>query len=255
MDWLPGAERLPSSHAGGSMAGGPPRVVWHRTAGNDYAGNAAYLRAEGFEPHLLWDPWTGQIGQFLPAAVSAYALRHAGGPETNRAGQVCIQIEVADRGSTVDITATPMVGLDRIMAWLDGHGIPRTWPAGPPAPLGVDSKSRDPQVWTTRAGHYGHCDVPGNDHTDPGRIDLARLFGTAPPTEELTDMDITQITAAVTAAKNEINGNLATVVNRIVGALRKEVEPRLDSIEHRLGAVEDRLSPPTAAPRPAQPIQ
>lgn len=174
--WLPGAERLASSHVGGRMAGGPPRVVWHRTVGQGFRGNARFLKAEGFEPHILWDPTTGELGQFLPANRSAYALEHrAGTPETNRAGSMCIQIEVADHGKTWDITSTAMKGWPSLRAWLRDLGIPETWPGGPPPPLGSRAEV-SARVWLGKAGHYSHSQVPHNDHTDPGRMDLSVLF-------------------------------------------------------------------------------
>lgn len=201
--WLPGAQRLATSHAGEQMLGGPARAVWHRTVGQDFAGNANYLRQEGYEPHLLWDPTTGQIGQFLPANVSGYALEHPSGTtQTNREGSVCIQIEVADHGQTWDITSTPMKGWNSIRAWLALLGVPEVWPVGPPPPL--NSRQECPlDVWLNRAGHYSHSQVPNNHHTDPGRMDLAVMFTgphpLAPGEDTVTDAQIEAVAQRVYA--------------------------------------------------------
>jgi peptidoglycan hydrolase-like protein with peptidoglycan-binding domain len=45
--------------------------------------------------------------------------------------------------------------------------------------LPIWSANRSAGVWDTRSGHYGHSQVPENDHTDPGP--MPNLFGTAAP--------------------------------------------------------------------------
>jgi hypothetical protein len=49
---------------------------------------------------------------------------------------------------------------------------------------------RDPRVWTSRAGHYGHSQVPESDHGDPGAIDVRVLWAAA---DELTSAPPTKI--------------------------------------------------------------
>ena len=56
-------------------------------------------------------------------------------------------------------------------------------------------------VWNSKGGHYGHSQVPGNDHTDPGVFpDISKVPSTAAgaaagttnsidPLEGLLDMD------------------------------------------------------------------
>lgn len=177
--WMPGAERRPEGNGGG-MAGGPPRAVWHITYDQLDKGKmpsfdavANYLKRVDYCPHLMWDPWTGKIVQFYPANQSARALRNlSGGAETNRQGAVCIQIEVFfSPGAVVGgkryatFAETPCKGLDKVMAWLRSYRIPDVWPAGWPQ---WTNNSRSSSTWANRAGHYGHCHVPENDHTDPG---------------------------------------------------------------------------------------
>jgi hypothetical protein len=187
--WLPGAERRPQNN-GGSMAGGPARAVWHITwdalgkGGRmpDFDNIANYLRNVDFCPHLMWDPWTGRIVQFYPADQSARALENrAGGVETNRMGQVCLQVEVffspgaVVGGKTYNtVGETPCKGLDRIVAWMRSWGVPDAWPAGWPQWSG---NSRSSSTWLTKAGHYGHCHVPENSHSDPGPMPKGMFEG------------------------------------------------------------------------------
>lgn len=178
--WMPGAEKQAQAN-GGSMVGGPARAVWHVTWDSLGAGGkqpafdavANYLKSAGFAPHLMWDPWTGRIVQFYPATTSARALAHPSGTaETNRMGKVCIQIEVffspgaaRDDKAYATVADTPCKGLPEIVAWLRSWGAPDVWPSGWPAWTG---NSRSLTNWQTKAGHFGHCHIPANDHTDPG---------------------------------------------------------------------------------------
>ncbi|MFE2075185.1 peptidoglycan-binding protein [Streptomyces misionensis] len=162
----------------------PARVVWHTTESG--AGDAAfksvgqYLINEAYEPHILYDPTTDRIGQFGPLNQSARALQNDGSTRTNRVGRACIQIEVLGRA------ATPFTGywkpgknfralMDAIRSW----GVPDMFPMGPPAANSAACK-RDRNVWLTKGGHYGHCNIPGNSHWDPGHIDTEALFAAAP---------------------------------------------------------------------------
>lgn len=189
--WTPRAERANGpGHAGNSMVGGPPRVVHHITWDSlsprpSYDATRNYLIAKGFEPTLMIDPLTGRMTQFLPASRAAYALRNAkGGVETNRMGDVCIQVEwFFSPGLTVkgvrydDLTETPLRGLEELLDLAASWGVPQVWPAGVPAWRG---NARPVRTWLTEAGHYGHCHVPENTHTDPGPMLLSRRLPPAP---------------------------------------------------------------------------
>jgi hypothetical protein len=164
----------------------PPRVVWHTTESG--AGNAAfdavgkYLRTIGAEPHILYDPTTDRLGQFGPLSQSARALKNDGATRTNRTGKVCIQIEVLARAGT-PFTGywKPGPNFRKLMAAIRSWGIPDTFPMGALASKYGDSaakRSRD--IWLNKAGHYGHSNVPGNDHWDPGAISKTALFAAAP---------------------------------------------------------------------------
>lgn len=174
--WLPGAVRSPQPGAVKLDTSLPARVTWHITSDVDpgktqpqFAGVSAYLKNAGYCPTIMWDPFTGQVEQYYPANVGARALK-----VWNEDGARHIQIEVLfSRGAYRNgkqywtLAETPLKGFTQIVQWLDSHGIPRTWPMGPTPPIG-QSGTRSVAVWNTKAGHYGHSQVPGNDHTDPG---------------------------------------------------------------------------------------
>ena len=207
--WLPGAVRSPQPGAVKLDTSLPARVTWHITSDVDpgktqpaFAGVSAYLKNAGYCPTLMWDPFTGQVEQYYPAHVGARALK-----VWNEDGARHIQIEVLfSRGAYRNgkqywtLAETPLKGFTQIVQWLDSHGIPRTWPMGPTPPIG-QSGTRSVAVWNTKPGHYGHSQVPGNDHTDPGVFpDLSKVPALATgaaagtttsidPLEGLLDMD------------------------------------------------------------------
>jgi len=195
--WLPGAERHPTNN-GGTMDGvGGARAVHHITWDrNGSAGSPIDLvpfdnlvgyfsgTGKGNAPHVLADPFTGRTAQFIPANQSARALVNlTGGVQTNMHGSACIQIEWlffpwcrVNGKAYAELKDTPGAGLDRIVAWLRSWGVPDGWPMGMPTWNG----NRSAGVWQNNGGHYGHSQVPENDHTDPGPIwDLFRPAPTA----------------------------------------------------------------------------
>ncbi|MGW0581134.1 peptidoglycan-binding protein [Streptomyces sp. NPDC002920] len=175
--WMPGAARHSVGNTG-AMNGGPARAVWHITSNakdwtfkNElgyFAGGGA-----GVAPHLLWDPFTGEIAQFFPADSRSLSLQNAGDVKTNRTGKYCIQVEtVFTAGETVNgkkyatVRDTPCKNLDQITAWLRSLGVIDAWPGGAPTAFARDTVSVD--TWLKLGGHYGHNQVPGNSHVDPG---------------------------------------------------------------------------------------
>lgn len=239
-NWVSGAERLGSGSIGGAMdsPNRPPRVVWHTTESG--AGNAAfdavgkYLRTIGAEPHFLYDPTTDRLGQFGPLDKSARALRNDGATRTNRTGRVCIQIEVLGRAGT-PFTGywKPGPNFRALMAAIRSWGVPDVFPMGALAgsynATGV-KRSRD--IWLNSAGHYGHCNVPGNDHWDPGMISPTRLFAAAPHSGQATKpagtakpkVDLSQLVKAAKTDPSARQGHqtYATGVKLVESALRAE---------------------------------
>jgi hypothetical protein len=187
-DWLAGVPTRKSSHDGGSMLGGPPRWVWHtfEAAYTLSAANAAkYLVDHGLEVHFTFNPQTGDIVQILPASRAGRGLRNlSGGVQTNRQGKVCLQVEVVGYAAhpfTAALTPAGKAGLAKLVEFARAHGIPDVFPAGSPPPYPQGGSPRSASVWTTKAGHFGHSQVPENDHGDPGAISVAAIFASPAP--------------------------------------------------------------------------
>jgi peptidoglycan hydrolase-like protein with peptidoglycan-binding domain len=187
--WMPGAARHAVGNVG-AMNGGPARAVWHITSNSKdwtFKNELGWFTGGGADvaPHLLYDPFTGELAQFFPADSRSLSLQNAGDVRTNRTGKYCIQIEIVfTEGETVNgkkystVRDTPCKNLDKIVAWLRSLGITDVWPGGSPTGFVRDTVSLD--SWLKLGGHYGHNQIPGNSHVDPGP--MPPLFGTAPVT-------------------------------------------------------------------------
>lgn len=184
--WIPGAIRIGDGSIGGAMdtPGNPPRVTLHTTespAGGGYLESmSSYLIEVASEPQLVYCPVTDRIAQLGPLHQSARALRNDGARRTNREGRVNIQIEVlgyARNPWTTGWDPGQKPGWRSILAAARSWGVPDAFPAGPPAPYPGPDKPRSRSVWQNKGGYFGHCDVPGNDHGDPGALDTAKVLG------------------------------------------------------------------------------
>ncbi|MFI5808966.1 peptidoglycan-binding protein [Streptomyces sp. NPDC051561] len=185
--WMPGARRLDvGDHA--PTDGGPAKAIahitWDRNATaakpaalvpyetlTDYFGRNTAGRAAA--PHLLWDPFTGRVTQFLPANSRSKSLAdRAGGTRTNRAGSVVIQIEAlffpycrVNNTTYARLVDTPCKGWAEVLAYVRSWGVPDVWPMGRPTDF---VGRRNDATWRSAAGWFGHSHVPENDHQDPG---------------------------------------------------------------------------------------
>ncbi|MFD3516325.1 peptidoglycan-binding protein [Streptomyces sp. NPDC058657] len=189
--YIDGVLRLGGQRIGGAMdtPAGPPRMTWHTTespAGGSYLRSvAAYLMRVGAEPQVIYDPVTDELAQFGPLTQSGRALRNDGSRRTNREGKVNVQVEVLARAKdpwTRGFDPAKKPNFRKLLAAGRAHGIPDVWPAGKPAATASAATKRDRTVWQTKGGHYGHCNVPGNDHWDPGAIDTSIVPGKPPTT-------------------------------------------------------------------------
>jgi hypothetical protein len=137
-----------------------------------------------FAPHFLVGK--GRIIQFAPLGRMAHALEHNKGTvETNRWARV--QIEVAgksqlDLWKPDDQTFDTLAALVAVVSHAAGIPLVRLWPdqldkkvvwATPKNPR------RHQHVWGKKAGWFGHIEVPGNSHWDPGSLDYTSLFARA----------------------------------------------------------------------------
>lgn len=199
--WIPGAERLKPSLPGGTITSdAPPRTVWHTTeapSGNDstFESMVRVLTNKSAEPQVLWDPVSDRLGQFFPLNQSGRALRNDGTTRTNRVGRVCIQVEVIAYSSK-PFTAywKPGPNFRNLMAAIRSWGVLDLWPSGPPPKFvavgtgGYNSPEdeRSRTIWLNQSGHFGHSQIPGNDHGDPGGISVSALFAAAKPASSTT---------------------------------------------------------------------
>ncbi|MCI3279207.1 peptidoglycan-binding protein [Streptomyces cylindrosporus] len=180
--YISGVVKFGDQVIGGAMdhPENPPRAVWHTTESPQGAGYftsvAAYLIRIGSEPQVIYDPASDSLGQFGPLTQSARALQNDGARRTNREGRVCIQVEVLGKASSpwtkgFDPAAKP--NFRKLLAAARAHGVPDVWPAGKPlaTAAAVAKATRSRTVWQGQGGHFGHGNVPGNSHWDPGAID------------------------------------------------------------------------------------
>lgn len=180
--WMPGATRLDiGDHA--ETDGGPAKAIAHITWDRNataarpadlvpYENLRSYFAGGGrtVAPHILWDPFTGRITQFVPANSRSKSLVDtAGGTRTNRAGKVVLQIEAlffpyCRVGKSVypRLVDTPCEGWAKLHAWVKSWGVADAWPNGRP-----ESCTRSEKTWETKSGWYPHKGVPENSHTDP----------------------------------------------------------------------------------------
>jgi hypothetical protein len=199
----PFATSVPIRKAGDPYKGTAPyRIVHHTTQGSTLEGAISTYNSKGNYPHFTVDET--RIYQHLtiykpttalnnldyktkPENCKLYYLTDKERKEVHtseeflemikKKGYVedletnnlyCIQIEVV--GTAYEEKSKQiLMNVARLCRWIENKlGIPQTWPAGPPTPLGTASANRDTDIWQKKGGHYGHCHVPENSHTDPG---------------------------------------------------------------------------------------
>jgi len=186
--YISGATKMGGQAIGGAMdtPGNPPRATWHTTespAGGSYLTSiSAYLIRVGAEPQVVYDPVTDGLVQLGPLTKSGRALRNDGSRRTNREGKVNIQVEVLGKAAkpwTKGFDPAKKPNLRKLIAAMRAHGVADTWPAGKPAATAAAATNRNRTTWQSKGGHFGHSQVPGNDHWDPGAIDTSIVPGKA----------------------------------------------------------------------------
>lgn len=208
--YIPGVRQSWAGTYGWSYNGGPRKFILHSTETDSAPGCVDQLAhyLDGWaNPHVVWDPWTGDMAMCGRADWAGGALV-AG----NRDGSVVLQVEAVGRAGVEGsrpFMDSPMLGWDKILAWADSWGIPRVFPAGLPLPYpqsyGTGSP-RDPNIWANSSGYFAHSQVPGNDHGDPGLVDPSKLFPT-------TEDDLTPQQDALLTAIGKVLVKLATDEN------------------------------------------
>lgn len=173
----------------GAYSGGPFKIVHHTTESATFAPARQEFQQKKSDPHFTVD--STQIYQHIDTGVAARSLRNdPGGVETNR--DSAVQIEVVGFAGKPKAAAT-LANVAKLCRWIEGqHGVPQVWPNGRPkhSTNGQDpgGHNRSATNWGTKGGHYGHSQVPGNTHWDPGYLpaEVAIVTPNA-PAEDVAD--------------------------------------------------------------------
>jgi hypothetical protein len=160
----------------------PAAGVMHTTEGT-YASAMDVFRKH-FAPHFLVG--AGRITQLVPLGMMSAALEHhKGAVETNKWARV--QIEVASYSKlepwlpgseTFDALAALLfvlqfaAGIPLRRSYADDLEGKTTWAT-------ESNPRRQHSKWGKEAGWFGHVDIPGNSHWDPGSLKYAVLFNRA----------------------------------------------------------------------------
>jgi hypothetical protein len=185
--WLPSDRHwdLHISHRpledGGALLGrGGRKIVLHTVEAPWHTVDAMYrvLRDKRAAPHLLIGGRPGVelpiVIQMIPFNRAGRALEHPGGtPATNAGGEVVIQVEMCGfAASSHEWSQWRMKAIANMLSLvLHRQEVPLK------APVSFEHPHRlSPQEWIIVSGILGHCHVPHNTHTDPGRFKVATLI-------------------------------------------------------------------------------
>lgn len=176
--WLEGAEVVRSPVNGPHYAVAPWRGVLHTTEGPTLDAALGSFRSTNFWPHLTIEPKTLRVVQHLPLTIGARALSDSIGPENSMR---CVQIEIVGFAAETPTWAPEQLAFVRSvmrqveaavpiprssgLAFLDAAGVNRT----PSNRMTLDS-------WKRFSGWCGHQHAPGENHWDPGAIDIDTLL-------------------------------------------------------------------------------
>jgi len=196
-DWLKGATRVTFASAG-PYVGGKPRLVWHTTETKSLP---AY---DGTQPHVTFNPRTGELWQHQPFSQAAKALVH-GTVETNR--QHAIQVELicySDENvaksvgglAVVNFTDADYARINKLARRIErATGVARKctvnfkhYPESAGASNGVRMSD---SAWLGYSGHCGHQHVPsGNVHGDPSSLKIEKILSVPPPWKIVANGDV-----------------------------------------------------------------
>jgi hypothetical protein len=182
--WVPGAEQVATSHAGGSYLAGPWRFVFHTIEGEPSADAFRRLAADHATPPHLWAmPSANLLLQTVPLNRSAYALARPGSTQTNRLQAVQVELWGFAAKMAGASQATLDWLADRVLAPVARMvpiNLDNVRPPGGEYCYGSGSPCRmRPEEWARFDGVCGHKDVPDNDHWDPGGLNMAAIAARA----------------------------------------------------------------------------
>lgn len=196
----PKATWLGKGQSGGSMTGGPYKVVLHttETAGiPTYSGGAT-------APHLTYYAAKRQWVQHVSFLYAARALRNeAGGVQTNRDSALQVEIVAYSDKNMVDkygggrvkvsqLTEANLGDLADFLKWASREfGVKLRWP-GKQALSYSQANARGFRMtgpeWDAYGGVCGHQHVPENFHWDPGAIRWSSLITPQTPQAQEAQM-------------------------------------------------------------------
>lgn len=175
--------RTPEPMAGGERRG----VTIHdegrkRKCNRDHDWLAEYVNETvGYPYHNNWCGWCGYWSQMISFKNAARSLKGgsiaANGASANKFGERNIQICLIGISNGHDyrgdkFTDGPMKNAWVLAEIMDAHGIPwrarKNWGPG---------SSRSQKTWKVSGVHgHQHSPAPDEDHTDPGNLNVEKLF-------------------------------------------------------------------------------
>ncbi len=180
--WVPGATVRRKTPVGPRFRNMPWRGVLHTTEGSTLSGAEATLDAGKDWPHLTIEPKTSTVVQQISLNVGCRALGDANGTlATNSANAIQIEIVGLAKDSPT-IPPAHMVFIRKVMRQIeDLVPIPRKSGRAFLGNTAVNTTPRNRmsvKEWSVFSGWCGHQHVPGQDHWDPGAIDIDELLKT-----------------------------------------------------------------------------
>ncbi|MDC0759248.1 hemopexin repeat-containing protein [Brevibacillus sp. AG] len=178
--WVPGAEKRPRQPVGPKYKPMPWRGVLHTTEGDNLSGAEGEFDSKRIWPHLVIDPKTLKIVQYIPLNVGARSMGDAGGTLASNSAH-CVQIEIVGRAKdSPNLPPEHLAFIREVMRQVDDLvPIPRRSGRTFLNEAGVNANPGNRmsvQEWTVFSGWCGHQHVPGQNHWDPGAIDIDSLL-------------------------------------------------------------------------------
>lgn len=166
----------------------PALIVFHTTEGAGYPSAATYKNGQS-APHFTIDPWGKTFRQHYPLTEAAWALKAPAGMSTNTSGAIQFEVIGTCNPNNASLAAKYIPGApDDVLAYAAqvmhyvADVLNIAWQSSVefvpyPASYGVRAPQRlSVPAWQTYYGVLGHEHVPGNDHGDPGSVDIARFL-------------------------------------------------------------------------------
>lgn len=162
------------SIAGSAVFTKVDKLVLHTTEGSGWHNYGA----SGFGPHLTYHPKLRQWRQHIPLTKSATALNDPSSTPVRENRDNVIQIEIVGFAKdSINWSDEVCQDIAEFIKWLNKYGLPlkavEKW-VGPKANEHMSSSE-----WDNFKGVAGHQHVSGNDHWDPGPIDIDKIMGYA----------------------------------------------------------------------------